>query len=278
MPTLLSNIEHYGNSVKELVAATYRNRRTYRSIADMTKATVLKAATHPNCAPRRWLSPRVMSLGVQGVENKVYLRRSTSDFLVFDEIWENAQYAQVKKWKLPVDARILDFGGNVGLASVYFNSILREAFFAIVEPDKSNCDMIRKNCKHLSAVGRLDLFEGFVAGAEGWAAVDRNEDHWGFKKAEPTEAGQELVRCFTVEQILENTGFDEIDLLKCDIEGAEREVFADCSAWIHRVRHLIVETHPPYSLDDLYGDLRAAGWNFEVSHVIDPSSCFLKQV
>lgn len=38
-----------------------------------------------------------------------------------------------------------------------------------------------------------------------------------------------------------------IDLVKCDIEGAETEVFADGSAWICRVRFLIVELqlHPP---------------------------------
>ena len=36
---------------------------------------------------------------------------------------------------------------------------------------------------------------------------------------------------------------DGIDLLKIDIEGAEREVFEDTSAWIGRVRSLIVELH-----------------------------------
>lgn len=38
-------------------------------------------------------------------------------------------------------------------------------------------------------------------------------------------------------------GLDRIDLLKMDIEGSEREVLADPSAWIDRVDALIVELH-----------------------------------
>jgi hypothetical protein len=38
-------------------------------------------------------------------------------------------------------------------------------------------------------------------------------------------------------------GLEHIDLLKIDIEGAEKEVFRDASAWIDNVRMLVVELH-----------------------------------
>ena len=38
-------------------------------------------------------------------------------------------------------------------------------------------------------------------------------------------------------------GLAHIDILKVDIEGAEKEVFSDTSKWIDRVGSLIVETH-----------------------------------
>ena len=44
--------------------------------------------------------------------------------------------------------------------------------------------------------------------------------------------------------IIEKSGFTEVDLLKIDIEGAEREIFsADVSNWLPRVRNLCIELH-----------------------------------
>jgi hypothetical protein len=57
---------------------------------------------------------------------------------------------------------------------------------------------------------------------------------------------------------------DRIDLLKCDIEGSEAELFANCAPWIDRVRNLVIEVHPPYSPALLHQHLRAAGWEFDV--------------
>jgi hypothetical protein len=36
---------------------------------------------------------------------------------------------------------------------------------------------------------------------------------------------------------------ESIDILKIDIEGAEKEVFADSTAWLGRVRAIIIELH-----------------------------------
>ena len=42
---------------------------------------------------------------------------------------------------------------------------------------------------------------------------------------------------------MKEQGIDHIDLLKIDIEGAEREIFRDPSSWIGKVDALIVELH-----------------------------------
>jgi translation initiation factor 2B subunit (eIF-2B alpha/beta/delta family) len=48
-------------------------------------------------------------------------------------------------------------------------------------------------------------------------------------------------------------------MLKCDIEGAERLIFADCRSWIQHIGVIVVETHPPYSLQLLQEDLKRCG-------------------
>ena len=47
----------------------------------------------------------------------------------------------------------------------------------------------------------------------------------------------------TIDTIMEEHRIDFIDILKIDIEGAEREVFGDASLWIGKVDALIVELH-----------------------------------
>ena len=48
-------------------------------------------------------------------------------------------------------------------------------------------------------------------------------------------------------------------MLKCDVEGAERALFADCAAWIGRVRTLAVETHDGYTVVDAANAVAGAG-------------------
>jgi hypothetical protein len=59
----------------------------------------------------------------------------------------------------------------------------------------------------------------------------------------------------------------EIDLLNCDIEGAEAELFGDCSSWIKRVRHMVVELHLPYTTEAFLSALEASGTGFVVNSV-----------
>ena len=38
-------------------------------------------------------------------------------------------------------------------------------------------------------------------------------------------------------------GLDHVDLLKLDVEGAEIELFSDCSGWIDSVDAIVTELH-----------------------------------
>jgi hypothetical protein len=57
----------------------------------------------------------------------------------------------------------------------------------------------------------------------------------------------------------------ELDLLKVDIEGAEKELFANAH-FLERVGCCIVELHKDYALDALESD--AGTWN---CHVVEPT-------
>lgn len=62
---------------------------------------------------------------------------------------------------------------------------------------------------------------------------------WGFVARED---GGARVRAVTMRTLLAEMNIDRVDLLKVDIEGAEKEVFETCD-WMERVGVLIIEIH-----------------------------------
>ncbi|HZL35045.1 MAG TPA: FkbM family methyltransferase [Tepidisphaeraceae bacterium] len=235
----------------------------YRSAVDRAKTFVLRyATTHKQVATALgWL--KTISLRVAGVPTKVVVRVSGSDFLVAREIFELGEYEAAKKWTLPKDARVFDLGGNIGLASVFFATLAPQGRFLVVEPDEDNCRMIERNCRELG--DRLQIIKGFVAAKDGVAGLDRSWRAWAFHKVDTIDDQHEAVTCYSMQSLLNKSGFDSIDVLKCDVEGSEKEIFTDCKQWISRVNYLIVEVHHPYKVHDLYDDLRAAGWDFDIA-------------
>lgn len=252
---------------RKLYRITRDHRGVYRGASDSAKSFLLRYSTsHTQVAHAlRWL--KLISLRVDGVPSRVYLRPPGSDFLVLREIFELGEYFPARKWNLPADAKILDLGGNIGLATLFFTTIAPEAQFLIVEPDQENCQLIERNCRRLLEQDRMRIVQGFAAAEDGVAGLDRRwRRSWAYHKVDTIDAEHEPVTCFGIEHLLNIAGFDRVNLLKCDVEGSEQEIFRNCSTWINRVDHMIVESHhPAFSSQELYRMLRECGWNFEIT-------------
>jgi hypothetical protein len=55
-------------------------------------------------------------------------------------------------------------------------------------------------------------------------------------------AGQ-IIRSFTVGDILNELGVSRVDLVKMDVEGAEKEIFEHDCEWLDRIGAISVELH-----------------------------------
>jgi len=125
-----------------------------------------------------------------------------------------------------------------------------------VEPDHENIKMARRNA---DIPGKSTMFvQACVAGTARKVHLDRSHDEYSFRMQEGADAS-EAIDALTVPQLINQAGFEgRIDLLKCDVEGAEAEIFANCRPWISRVRFLAVEVHAPYTAGALLADLQRA--------------------
>jgi FkbM family methyltransferase len=74
--------------------------------------------------------------------------------------------------------------------------------------------------------------------------VDPKENHWAFSVAECDNDDTESFCAVSITSFMQQHGIEKIDLLKMDIEGAEREVFsANYEYWLIRTKIIIIELH-----------------------------------
>ncbi len=219
---------------------------------------------------RLWGNGRVMGMRVKGLRKPVYIRLGTSDLHVFQEIFLDSEYEAVRCQAVGDARTIVDLGSNIGISIRYWRMLFPDATIVAVEPDNANMAVCRRNA--LAAGGpETKLIQACVAGTRRKVSLDRNNAAWAFKIQDTpapsdTPGTADQIDALTMVEVLAQAGVTgPIDLLKCDIEGAEAEVFADCAEWIRRVRTLIIELHAPYTRDRLLSDLRRGGFTGKVS-------------
>jgi FkbM family methyltransferase len=134
---------------------------------------------------------------------------------------------------------------NIGLASLYFAEKFPEARIIALEPEESNFDLLRRNLAGRANVVCLNMALWSQSGTV--TVFDPGDGNWGFRTASEsaTDTGWVIgtVDCVTVGDLMREHAIDRVDLLKIDIEGAEKEVFLSAAGWIDRVDAIAIELH-----------------------------------
>lgn len=191
----------------------------------------------------------------------VIVRNRTSDVFVVSELLDGDSYDGLAR-HAPADARlVLDLGANTGIVTRWLLARFPEARVIAVEPDPETCAALRRN---LAGHPRAIVVEAAIGATSGQATISGDNGAIG-RRVETSESG--AIDVLTVPDALARAGVDgaqRIDVLKCDVEGAERALFADCGAWIGRVQTLAVETHDGYAVSDVAAAVAAAGAAMEI--------------
>jgi FkbM family methyltransferase len=180
----------------------------------------------------------------------VMVRRNRgADAFIFGEVFEHRYY----DFDLPCEPKtILDLGGNVGFSAIYFGRKYAQASLACVEPVPENFALLRQNISLNRIVAKL--FEAAIAVEQGQLTMDLCDRDYGHQVSGigPSNGRRRIdVRAVTVPIIMEEMGWDHIDLLKIDIEGYERELLTERSEWLDNVKAIAVECHEGFELADL---------------------------
>ena len=162
----------------------------------------------------------------------------TSDMDVFAQIFMQQEYTCVTDLSNP--HLILDLGANVGYTSAYFASRYPTANIIAVEPDPANFELCRRNLAPYG--GRVTVLLGAVWPRRTKLRLSASRAGWASQVHEVSGCGE--VEAWDIASLMELSGESAVDLLKCDIEGSEAQLFeSNSQVWLRRVRNICIELH-----------------------------------
>ncbi len=140
--------------------------------------------------------------------------------------------------KLPKNATVFDVGAHIGSFSVAIHTRFADAHITAFEPHPNNFIFLKKNAPFAQCV------QAAVAGTE-------REVHLGDHRASSAYALSDsgiTVQAVTLDSYIRKVS--KVDLLKVDVEGAEKYIFEQLTpeslAKIDKIR---MEIHPPHAKD-----------------------------
>lgn len=175
------------------------------------------------------------------------LRPGTSDFFAFREIFLQDCYGL--KDLPPRLGTVVDLGANVGLFTCAIGARAKKVI--AVEAVESHFQQARANIL-LNGGDPACLVRRAVTAESGQQAVIHVDHHNAgssslFQKFSHETQVHESVSTISLEDLL--AGCDAIDFLKCDVEGAEFEIFLNAPMQLlARIRRLVMEVH--LTIDD----------------------------
>lgn len=183
---------------------------------------------------------------------KTYARSNSSDLLVYDQVFIDEEYAQETKLLHEMNIMpsvIIDCGANIGCASLYLYAYYPNANYICREPDLENTQQLEKNFS-LNHIKNLKIYQKGLWSKKTTLFLNtdfRDGLNWSYNIGE--RVTEHKIGTISLRDIINDNKLISIDLLKIDIEGAEKEVFTNdgynCD-WLNITKVIVIEIHDEY--------------------------------
>lgn len=192
------------------------------------------------------------------------------DLAVFAGVLSDQEYGHEA---IALARRVLDLGAHIGIAAVWLHLMNPTIELACVEPDPRNLDLLSQNLTQNGinariiscAVSDVSGQMSFGIGANPSCSTLRSTHHHSHEDSISVEVK-------TLQQILDRLGWDHVDLIKMDIEGAEGAVLDSCRDWASRVTTLVMEIHPNVDIQQAASRLADCGFDLRpLGHGVEPT-------
>lgn len=177
---------------------------------------------------------------VPGYQAPMFLRPNTSDAPTFEKIFMDSEYDLSFLNLNP--KLIIDGGSNVGYATIFFAKRYPNARIISVEPEGSNFRLLVQNTQPYPNVTRI---KAALWNRKAFLKIENLRDEkYAFRVTETVQMNSHTIRSITMMDLLSIFRIKHVDILKLDIEGAEKELFeSNYKAWLDRVDVIVIELH-----------------------------------
>ena len=226
--------------------------------------TYMKAYIEDRVSSRFPFSPSVKELRLE--LNQVYkLSIMPNQFGMMAEFLELGECKGIPLESSP--SRVLTLGANIGLGVICLRDEFPEAELVAIEADPRNFELLSRNLEQNNVVAQLISAAASARGGEllPLRLFDNTTCSTLIAK-EGLHPGHEAVvkvPTLSMDQLLGSVGWDSVDLLKIDIEGAEDELLSVDNDWLEKVGVLMLEIHPNTTSEKIASYLRPFGFVLE---------------
>jgi FkbM family methyltransferase len=165
------------------------------------------------------------------------------DFLSF--VWQFKEIFIDRIYEIPQSTEkevIIDCGANVGLATYFFAKTYPKAEIFSYEADPQIFEVLKENIQSKFPDRKISLINKAIwKDDNSTIAFHSAGSDAGKIVMEDSNSVTTKVPTISLEKIL--TDLNSVDLLKIDIEGAEREVFSSITPQLTKIKFLFLEYH-----------------------------------
>lgn len=186
----------------------------------------------------------IHSFNLRGITHPIYLRAIRADMQSFINTFIDPYLTQ--KPYLDNAKFVIDAGANIGYTAVLFaNWWGTDCKIISIEADKENYELALKN---IAGYDNITLINGGLWNKEARLKIEAGQED-GFVVREVAEGdtnigSENLTIGFSIDQILKKHNCSEIDFLKMNIEGSEKEIFSEnYQPWLPQTKAMLIELH-----------------------------------
>lgn len=180
---------------------------------------------------------------LSGIAHPIHFRTIRADMQSFVNTFIDS-YLDKKPYLAEAEF-VIDAGANIGFTAILFANWWPHSKIISVEPDKENYELTLKNTVHYPNITVLNggLWNKEVklkieAGQEdGFVVREVNSDQTQIKS-------ENLTLGISIDQLLRKYNITQIDFLKMNIEGSEKEIFGEnYKNWLPKTKAMLIELH-----------------------------------
>ena len=195
----------------------------------------------------------------------VTLRKGTTDFKVFDEVFVECAYAPCVA-RLPANlgqVTLIDLGANIGLSAQFLSLALNVAEIIAVEPAPDNFRVLAENLRRAGLANRSIALRAFAGAELGCAELhDSGNGAWGKRMGPLSDTGTPVLPLAEIAALVKTRA---PIVLKCDIEGGERQLFLHIRDWEHLIHYIFLELHTEFlPFEQMVACLQSSGYQWTI--------------